>query len=74
MPCATISPISDVENPIFPADMLFIRPIVLAADASTALAACASPKVSSIIWAEKIAAMGLITFCPVYLGAEPPMG
>ena len=41
---------------------------------STFSAALSSPRVSSIIWLAQIAASGLITPLPVYLGALPPMG
>ena len=41
---------------------------------SIAFAASFSPRKSSIIAAAPIAASGLMTFLPVYFGAEPPIG
>jgi len=43
-------------------------------DASILSAASLSPSSRISIAAEQIAAIGLITFIPVYFGAEPPIG
>ena len=63
-----------VENPILPAAWLFILGVKAVTAVSMAAAAFVSPRVSSIMAPAQIAAIGLMTLRPVYLGAEPPMG
>src|SRR5208337_3362103 len=72
---ATMSPISDVEWPMRPASRLFkLLLITLTTAFSMDVAADGCPRISSINPPARIHARGLITFLPVYFGAEPPIG
>ena len=71
----TRSPTSLVEYPILPAAIdLSLLPVTNETLLSIAAAASASPRKSSIMATDEIAASGLITPMPVYFGAEPPIG